>query len=246
MLELTEVRELLDAKLGGKNVVDEETLQTAIQALLHHQCFYEDTPALREAFRVIVQNPRFFERYFAAIGVALVIDTRTRMVALDAGATVFGWKQNRLRKDETLVLLTLRWMLEEGLREGAIDGDLRVETTTNELYDRIKILTGSEPPDEARLIDIMKDLRRRGAVRLGDRDRVERVTPLTIMPGIRILVPDAYVDAISAWLSRPAASAGDLIDHTASYFATHQTLVANAAVSDDVQQQDSEDLDAVA
>ncbi len=48
----------------------------------------------------------------------------------------------------------------------------------------------SDPPDEARLIEILRLFARKGALRLGERDRLERVTPLTVMPGIAVLSPD--------------------------------------------------------
>lgn len=223
MLELAEVRELLDGRRTARNEpITAESLQTALQALLFHQCLYEDTPFAGESYRVVVAQDRFFERYFGAMGYRLVIDPRARMVALVPGGATYGWQQSRLRKDETIVMLALRYALEEGLKEGAIDEDGRVETTSDELYDRVKLLAGTEPPDQARLMSILKMLRRKGAVRIGEHDGTERVTPLTILPGIRVLVPDVFVEGVILWLesqSNAPKADGDVIAKVSAYVA---------------------------
>jgi hypothetical protein len=107
----------------------------------------------------------------------------------------------RLRKDETLVLLALRLAYEEGLRDHRVSTDGTVECTTDDIADAIRSAARSEPPDEARLIEILRLFARKGALRLGERDRAERVTPLMVMPGITVLSPDAWMDQVRAWSS---------------------------------------------
>ena len=103
-------------------------------------------------------------------------------------------------KDETLVLLALRVTYDEGLRAGLMDEVGRVETNTDEIFDRIRTLGKAEPPAESRLEEILKSLRRRGAVLLHDTDRAERLTPITVLPGICILVDDTFTASIVKWV----------------------------------------------
>ncbi|WEK52231.1 MAG: hypothetical protein P0Y66_09795 [Candidatus Kaistia colombiensis] len=58
-----------------------------------------------------------------------------------------------------------------------------------------------------RLSEILKMFHRKGLVRVSDRDQVEQLIVLTIMPGITVLVPDAYVEALVQWLEGRAAHA---------------------------------------
>jgi hypothetical protein len=76
----------------------------------------------------------------------------------------------------------------------------RVETNTDEIFDRIRTLGKADPPAESRLEEILKSLRRRGAVLLHDTDRAERLTPITVLPGIRILVDDTFTASIVKWV----------------------------------------------
>ena len=46
---------------------------------------------------------------------------------------------------------------------------------------------------------------RQGAVRVGQRDRIEGV-PLTILPGVSVLVPDSYLEDLMLWAASPGGS----------------------------------------
>lgn len=205
MLELSDVRDLLEGYRGNPPVEKDE-IEIAIQALLTHQIVYPDTGLLRrETYDLIRRHNTFFERYFNAMGVGLTIEPSTGMIALTRGKNRYGWQLSRLKKDETLVLLALRLSFDEGLRAGLMDETGRVETNTDEIFDRIRTLAKAEPPGEARLEEILKWLRRRGTVFLHDPDRIERITPITILPGIRILVDDVFTEALTRWVDQGAS-----------------------------------------
>jgi len=200
MLELDDVRELLEGRRGSAPV-DKNDIEIAIQALLTHQIIYPDTGLLRrDTYDLIRRHNTFFERYFNAMGARITIEPSTGMVALVRGQNRYGWQFSRLKKDETLVLLALRLTLDEGLRAGLMDDAGRVETNTDEIFDRIRTLGKVDPPLESRLEDILKSLRRRGAVLLHDPDRIERIAPVTVLPGIRILVDDTFAASLVNWV----------------------------------------------
>lgn len=204
MLELEELRDLLEGRRGNPPV-EKTDIETAIQALLAHQIVYPDTSLLRrDIYDLIRRHSTFFERYFSAMGVGIIIEPSTGMIALIRGQNRYGWQFSRLKKDETLVLLALRVTYDEGLRAGLMDDVGRVEANTDEIFDRIRTLGKVEPPLESRLEEILKSLRRRGAVVLHDADRVERLTPVTVLPGIRVLVDDVFTAAIVKWMEQDA------------------------------------------
>jgi hypothetical protein len=68
------------------------------------------------------------------------------------------------------------------------------------------MVTQADPPDEARLLDILRMFQRQGAVRVGQRDRIEKVSPLTILPGVSVLVPDSYLEDLMLWAASPGGS----------------------------------------
>src|ERR1041385_4818526 len=82
MLELDELRDLLEGRRGNPPV-EKTDIETAIQALLAHQIVYPDTSLLRrDVYDLIRRHSTFFERYFGAMGVGIVIEPPTGMIAL--------------------------------------------------------------------------------------------------------------------------------------------------------------------
>lgn len=110
----------------------------------------------------------------------------------------------RLRKDETLVLLALRLAYEEGLRDHRVTTDGVVECTTDDIAESIRTAARSDPPEETRLTEILRLFARKGALRLGERDKTERITPLMVLPGIAVLSPDAWMEQVRAWAETQA------------------------------------------
>ena len=194
----------------GAKPPSEAELTRALQALLKAQVLYADTQGLGRSYEIARHYAPFFESYFGCLGYAFAISHRDQMVSLRVPSE--GGRHDapseRLRKDETLVLLALRLAYEEGLRGHRVSAEGVVACTTDDIAESIRTATRSDPPEETRLIDILRLFARKGAVRLGERDRAERVTPLAVMPGIAVLCPDAWMEQVRAW----AASAGETVD----------------------------------
>lgn len=192
MAELKEVEAILDAG------VEEEDLQSALQAILFHQCLYEDWPHA-PAYRLLSRHLAQVRPILAAFGYRLSHHTAARMLTVEAVSAVYGVQLGRMRKDETVMLLVLRLLYAEGI--SSLDDQGRVEITTDEIHDRLRT-AGEEPPSIQRLHDILKSFQRKGLVRVGERDPVEQLIVVTIMPGITVLVPDVYVEGVIQWLEQ--------------------------------------------
>jgi hypothetical protein len=213
-LELKEFAEIVDAGEArrGREQTTEEDLQRALQALLVHQCVYSDRPIGGRAYTIIMRHRDFFEKYVGALNYKLVVEQRDGLAAIRPKSSGFGWRENRLKKDETFVLLVLRYIFEDTTRRGEMDETGRVETNTDEIYDAYKTLSGTEPPTESRMKDILWMCKQRGLVRPGDPDRGERITPVTVLPGIRVVITDTFVEAVIDWVEKGA------VDSEESFF----------------------------
>ena len=100
MLELDELRDLVEGRRGNPPV-EKADIETAIQALLAHQIVYPDTSLLRrDIYDLIRRHSTFFERYFSAMGVGLVIEPPTGMIALVRGQNRYGWQFSRLNGNQ--------------------------------------------------------------------------------------------------------------------------------------------------
>jgi hypothetical protein len=185
----------------GSRAPDEEELTRALQVMLKAQVIYADTPGIGRAYELARHYAPFFTDYFACLGYALTVAHRDQMVSLAPApeAPRYDIAGERLRKDETLVLLALRLLYEEGLRDARVGTDGIVECTTDEIVEKIRTAARNDPPDESRLGDILRLFARRGGLKLGERDRIERVTPLALLPGLTVIASDGWMDRLRAW-----------------------------------------------
>lgn len=206
--ELTEFQQIVDGEWEGgspsgrRPTADE--LKRTLQVLLTRQCIYPSTPGAGRTYDIVRAYAPFFERWLSAMNYKLVVSPRDQMVAVSVPReSRYDTMFERLGKQETLVLLCLRLMWEEALSsQDVADGGI-AETTTGDLVDRIKSVTQAEPPEESALADILRYFQQIGAVRVGERDRIERVSPLSILPGVNVLVPDSFVDELRTWAAAP-------------------------------------------
>ena len=194
----------------GAKAPSEEELIRALQVLVKTQVVYADTSGIGRAYELARHYAPFFRDYFACLGYGFEVSHRDQMVFLrvPADGVRHDAPAERLRKDETLVLLALRLTYEEGLRDHCVTGDGAVECTSDDIAEAIRNAARSDPPEEARMIEILRVFARRGALRLRERDRAERITPLLVLPGIGVLCPDGWMEQVRAW----AAAQSERID----------------------------------
>lgn len=248
-LELKEFAEIVDAApvRHKRDQTTEEDLQRALQALLTHQCIYSDRPLSGRPYTIVLRHRDFVEKYVNALDYQLVIEQRDGLAAVRPRAAAYGWRESRLKKDETLVLLVVRYIFEDATRRGEMDGSGRVETNTDEIYDAYKTLSGEEPPSESRLQEILRMAHRRGLLRTLEPDREARVTPVTVLPGIRVVIPDTFVEAVIDWIEKGAVDADEsFFDRLAAHRQGAAPDAAGAeAQLDEGEWDDDSDPDAV-
>lgn len=206
--DLIEFQEIVNGEWAGGTISGRrptaDELTRALQVMLTRQCIYPSTPGIGRTYDIVRAYAPFFEGYFAALGHRLVVSPRDQMVALSVPReSRYDTVYERLSKQETVVLLALRLMWEEAVASQDIGEGGIAETTTGDLVDRIKSVTQAEPPEENKLAEILRLFQKHGAVRVGERDRIEKVSPLSILPGVSVLVPDNYLEELKLWAAAP-------------------------------------------
>ena len=207
--ELKDLQDLLnkaDNYRPGRGIPeppDEDEVTRCIQVLMSRQCIYPHQGSLVRVHNILSchEYQEFFRRYFAVMGLEFHFDTRSRMVALrfpGAEKKRYDWQAQKLKKDETLVLYVLKLAYEEGFRANAMGAGGEVEITTDDLIDKLDVVAGVQI-EEGRLNTILEMLRRKGVIDPGQRDLVERVRPLTILPGIEVACPEVYMQTVADW-----------------------------------------------
>jgi hypothetical protein len=212
-----EIRRHLDREGEDR---DEEALlrdfRRAARELLARQTVHVDDRAVSgAAYRTLWSGRRYFEALFDSLGYQLRYVSDYGYVLLLPGEIATGSRRGRIRKDETLVLLALRVIWDELSRVGEMDDYGRVDTETDALLARYRLLGRAEQPKLTRLREMLADFAGRGIVRLGEEDRDELVIPLTVMPVIRELVTAQMAAEVTAYAEAEAAgveTGGDVLD----------------------------------
>ncbi|SEH43218.1 DUF4194 domain-containing protein [Tardiphaga sp. OK245] len=123
----------------------------------------------------------------------------------------------RMRIDETVVLLVMRRLWEEALRNDEIYDNGTVRTTLNEAYDAYQnIVAGTRraglTANDFR--DVLQTLERRSIVRLGDLDADEQNMELDIRALVTSVAGDDFLASLEQLLSRPVSATADADDRT--------------------------------
>lgn len=175
--------------------------QKAARTLLARQVLHADGH-LKSSYRLICRHEPYFSRLLHGFGYELTIDMHYEYIIVTPGGLEGATRRGRLRKDESLLLLTLRIMWEESSRDGEMDDIGRITVDTDSVLDRLTTLGGGEAPSKRRLKEMLDTWRSNGFLRVGEEDREEEIIPLTIMPAIRHLVTPALVKEIELFLNK--------------------------------------------
>lgn len=190
---------------------DRDELSRALQILLYRQCIYAGTQQIGRAYQIVRAYEEFFSAYFACMNYQLVVSSRYQMIALQPvlGEPRYDAQFSRMRREEALFLLVLKILRDEAFAENRFGENGVAEVTTDEVVDRWRALDPqAKVPEESRMMDIAKEFQRRGIVSIGQRDRSERVTPISVLPGIDMVATDTFVDHLRHWAQAAAEEDG--------------------------------------
>lgn len=143
---LADLEELLDKEVNrGRRLED---FQAAADLLLQRQFAYRGDRGSSRLVATIFANRGYFEDLMVALGRHLVVDDRIGMV----GAVPLDGRGRRVPLEDTLLLLTMRFIYQEGIPARLTEGG-EVEATTEEVVSKLEELTRRRRADLPRLRD---------------------------------------------------------------------------------------------
>lgn len=167
---------------------DKDDLRVAATVLLEKQFIYLSNQNERKHYLTIAGETRYFEKLFEQLSRSVFIDRILGYVALLPNQ---GAKSISLKQDETLMLLCLRLIYEEGIENFAAH-EGAVTTSSDKVIDRFATETRLEQPNLTRFREIMTLLKRHGIAAAKKESEGKNMT-ITIRPAIRHVVNDDYI-----------------------------------------------------
>jgi hypothetical protein len=186
-----------------------EPFKAAAARLLRDQFLLRERVGDREALRLVSNHYDYFESLFDALGWSLRRDDDFGVIGILPGE---GQTRARLRLLDTLIVLCLRLLYEEGFDRFEVrDGCVFTESQT--LIERYESLfTGRSLPPKTELRDLLARLRRQRLIDIGENDE-QGLPRLRILPTIRWVTGPAVLERVGAFAGQPddegADQAGD-------------------------------------
>ncbi|CCG39687.1 DUF4194 domain-containing protein [Magnetospirillum molischianum] len=173
------------------------TLRRALNVLLDRQFIYNGDRGMAPLYEALLRPDvrQIVEGVLDALGYALVVETTDQWIGVvpSEGGELHG---ARLRIDETIILLLLGLVWQEGMNTGLSEDRATVPTTSEEVFARHAAILGRERIPRARFQDILLDLRRRALIEIGEEDPETRDMILRIRSTIRLVSGEAQVQMI--------------------------------------------------
>ncbi|MCM0080181.1 DUF4194 domain-containing protein [Geomonas sp. Red32] len=194
---LNELKRLLDAEADLQAA---DMRQTA-SVLLERQFLYADQSRDKKHYHRVIGHIPYFTNLFDALNRRLVYDQDYGLVGIlpQDGARVV-----QLAQEESLLLLCLRLLYEEGVEKfEARQGS--VFTETEALLNRYQTLVRRERPGLVRLREILRTFCRFGIIEVEDEQ--DRVISLQIRPAVRLVTTEGYIGQLESMISGGEAEA---------------------------------------
>lgn len=185
-----------------------DDFRTAAAALLYRQFIHADDHGYRQHYAIITRHVPYFESLYDAINRNFICNLDFGYVGTlprdESTSTTFL----RLRKDESLVLLCLRVLYEEGVKDFRVSGGA-VSADSGVVAARYEALTKLERPPFARMKDILRLFARYGILKENSEESESRNMVVRIRPTVRLVTTDAYLRQLEELLGiRDAGSDG--------------------------------------
>lgn len=172
------------------------------QYLLEHQFLFEEDHFSRPKVAVILEHEGYFAALLDALGLKLVkqaMEGFVGFVPLDAKTA------RSLRLDETLFLIALRILFEEGVENAAVKEGGRVEALLSQVWEQVETHVRRPAPPVGRTREILRLFQRQGLVKLVE-ELPQNDALLDIRPTIRMACLEKTIEDLGRY-ARGAAAA---------------------------------------
>ncbi len=186
---------------------EESMFRGAARALLERQFLFLERGRDRESYRTVINHFDYYRNLFDALGWTLHQDDDFGFVALVPGETE---SFARLRLVDTLLVLCLRLLYEEGMDRFEVqEGSVFVDAET--LLGRYEALLRRERPRITEFREILKRLVRHSVIETGEpgEDGLPRIR---ILPSIRLVTGVQAQKRLATYLPEEEEAADDEVE----------------------------------
>ncbi|MNU29768.1 hypothetical protein D3C71_182460 [compost metagenome] len=199
--------------LEARDTRSAERVTQLINHLLRHQFVHIDDRSAAGHLETLQRRPlyQFVADWFDVAGYRLVLNE------VEGWAGVVPDSERvtlpRLRTDETVVLLLLRRLWEEGVQSGAIVRRGCVLLTLNEAHAAYVEIVGKGRRAALSITafrEVLVGFSRKALLHLGAFDEEQNDMELTIRPNVAVVASDEFVDALDRLVARVELEEADL------------------------------------
>jgi hypothetical protein len=212
----------IETKLNG-NEERLELIRRALYQLRRRQYIWAGDWAVNNLYDAIVNFGCFdiLQDHFELEGMHLYYNTAEQWVGLQPMSDYIDlMPDERLKGDETLMLLVLALAWKEGVNDAAVGTRGIIETTAGRILDRLAELTKRDRLKDPQIKDtraqeILKDFARRSLIAIGEEDGEYDDYIIAIRPMVANLAGNDFIDRLESFALRgmpaevPAAEEGD-------------------------------------
>lgn len=183
----------LKKQLNNQEQLTADDFKIASKQLLARQFLMRERPSDRQSWRLITNHYDYFENLFDALGWQLHRDDELSLIGILPGDQE---SHTRLKLVETLFLLVLRLLYEEGMDRLEIqDGCAFISSHT--LSERYEALFKRELPTKTLFKKILNRFKQHGVLEMKDNDD-NGMPELKVFPTIRLITGPEVQQRISA------------------------------------------------
>ncbi|MEN8220180.1 MAG: DUF4194 domain-containing protein [Pseudomonadota bacterium] len=166
----------------------------ATAVLLDRQFLYGDKKPDRKYYLTILRELDYFIDLFDALGWRLVNEPDFQFMGLlpDEEQSYLN-----LRLEETLLLLCLRLLYEEAIKNFKVEQGIALESSES-LLNRYEAITGRKRPTLTHFKDILSLFSRHSILDKGE--EMDKTIKISIRPAIRLVTPAAYFKRLEDFL----------------------------------------------
>lgn len=234
---LTEMAEFEEkvAAAKGQAAADRavDTLRRALNVLLDRQFIYNGDRGMAHLYEALLRADvrQLVEGVLDAFGYSLVMETTDQWVGVVPNEEG-EFHGARLRIDETIILLLLGMIWQEGMNTGISEDRATVPTTSEEVFTRHAAILGRERIPRTRFQEILQEFKRRALVEIGEEDPETRDVILRIRSTIRLVSGEAQLQHLERF-ARESDRRLDSLDREAARAEAESVVEAEDGEADE-------------
>lgn len=182
--------------LSANDDVDEASIKQTAQQLLTRQFLHRERPIHRKHYQNVVRFQRFYRNLFDVLNHTLVVNESKGYVGLVPEDFVL-----RMKLEETLILLTLRFVYDQEVGQFNVDENGCVSLMIDEFEDRYQHFAKRELPRSAGTFnDILKTFADRGVISVDQEESELKMLQIMILPTIAEVLTGAAIERMAGYL----------------------------------------------